>query len=414
MNAKAIIPLVVGLGIAGLAAKLGFDYINKAKGATVQTVKLWAPVQDIPRGVAIAESMLKPIAFPKSIVPKSALRDPKKIVGRVPHTNVPAGVPILDSELLPPGQRPGLQVPPGFRAVAVKIDESSGVDNHLEPGCRVDVVGVFTVRRNNRAETLAKTLIENVEVAAVGQRIAPPTPSPAEEKQGKKSKKRERPPRAVTLYVRPQQVPVLHLAEQKGKIKLAMRGLTDAEQTDEIAQIDEDTLLGDGKKNEDQQQQAGPSLAERVSGFFGGLLKHDTPPAPPPAPEPEPEPVVQAPPQPKWVMVVCNGDDRQMFGWMEMNSFQPIEMTPGETNIFEDQSPHAPGQVGGGPLGPGRTGAAKPATGRRCPQTATGRAAHGRAARNGKAARSGAHEATNEDEGESDSESQSEPKELLE
>ncbi len=412
MNAKAIIPLVVGLGIAGVAAKLGFDYVNKAKGETVQTVKLWAPLQDIPRGVAISESMLKPIAFPKSIAPAGALRDPKKIVGRVPHTNVPAGVPILDSELLPPGQRPGLQVPPGYRAVAVKIDESSGVDNHLEPGCRVDVVGVFTVRRNNRAETLAKTLIENVEVAAVGQRIAPPTPTPAEEKQGKKGGKRERPPRAVTLYVRPQQVPVLHLAEQKGKIKLAMRGLTDAEPADEVAQIDEDTLLGDGKQDKDEN--AGPSLAEQVSGFFGTLLKSDEPPAPQPAPEPEPEPVVQTPPQPKWVMVVCNGDDRQMLAWMEMDSFQPIELASGETNIFEDQPPQSPAQprrhgttAGGrdGAVGADRDGATD-----RARRDTKARRATRKPPADDPAPTCGSGCDENKDEGES----QSEPKELLE
>lgn len=336
MNAKALIPLVAGLGIAGLAAKLGLDFIRKAEGKQTQMVSLWAPIEDVQRGVAIDEAMLRPIAFPLDAVPAGALADLEQIRGRVPHTGAPAGLPVLESMLLPPGVRPGVRVPPGLRAVAVKIDESSGVDNHLEPGCRVDVVGVFTVRRGNRAETIAKTILENVEVAAVGQRLAPSAPTAGDDEG--KAGRRERPARAVTLLVKPGEVPTLHLAEQKGKIKLSMRGTLD-EGRDRLSRaVAEGDLTGETKP---QPTEAAPSFGEKFNEFVSSFWKgseSEPEPEPEPATVSEPEPVVtESGPRLAWTMMIYNGDERRTLGWTKLSDFRPIELSPSEgPNIFED------------------------------------------------------------------------------
>lgn len=323
MNAKAIIPLVAGLGIAGLAAKLGIDFIKKAEGNQTKVVQLWTPVQDIKRGVAINKAMLQPLTFPANVVPSGAMSDVDKIVGRVPHTGAPAGVPVLNSMLLPPGVRAGVQVPPGFRAVAVKINESSGVDNHLEPGCRVDVVGVFTVRTGNRSETLARTILEDVEVAAVGERLAPSTPGPAGEKGGK-SGKRERPAQAVTLLVKPEDVPSLHLAEQKGKIKLSMRGVLDESRSPRHARVIEDDLFGLERPKPDGSE---PSWDDKLDDLMSTLAANTS--APPPA----------TPDQPgyAWVMTVYNGAERQRLAWAHLDDHQAVELGVEGPNIFQDE-----------------------------------------------------------------------------
>lgn len=352
MNPKALIPLLIGLGVAGLAAKLGLDVLRKAQGKPSQTVQLWTPIEVVQRGIAVDKSMLRPLPFPADLVPRGALVDLEKIVGRIPHSNIPAGAPLLDSMLLPPGTLPGIQVPPGLRAVAVKIDESSGVDYHLEPGCHVDVVGLFTIRRNNRQETIARTILENVEVAAVGERLAPEVGS--EEDKNTKSR-RSRPARAVTLLVKPEQVPTLHLAEQRGKIKLSMRGALDSDQAGQTAQVTEAALLGE---QEDEPATAQPAWAERFGGFLRSLLKSEQQEVPP-APAPPP-----TPPQPQlaWVMSVWNGDECRLLGWTGMNAVRPVELSAEGPNIFQDD----PRQSGRGllpPLPPGLGGAGLPGAG---------------------------------------------------
>jgi len=336
MNARAIIPLVAGLAIAGLAAKLGFDHLAKARGATVQTVTLWAPVEAIPRGTAITEEMIKPLPFPRELVPSGAIISREKLVGRVPATIVPKNVPILESMLHPPGTPPGLFVPPGYRAVAVKIDESSGVDNHLQPGVFVDVVGLFTVRKNGRSETIARTVIENVEVAAVGDRLSPEAPGRTS---GSGKSGRVKPARAVTLLVKPNQVPILHLAEQRGKIKLSMRGSVGgpdlAQRGDDT--VEQDQLLGLDSSPSQKNKPAKESFVDRLARLFASFNQQSQ------------RPFVAAPKQQTgynltdlaWTMVVYNGDERTVLGFPKNNPYQPIRLGgpkqkqgSGEPNVF--------------------------------------------------------------------------------
>lgn len=345
MNTKAIIPLVIGLGIAGLGGKLGLDYIRKANANVPKTVKLWTPIDQIPRGTAIAKDMLKPVDFPISAAPKDAIADVDKLVGRVPHTGAPAGVPVLESMLRPPGAPSGILVPEGMRAVAVKIDESSGVDYHLQPGCRVDVVGFFTIRKNNKNETIARTLLENVEVAAVGAQVAL-SPAHEETDKGKSSRKTEQ-ARAVTLLVSPNDVPALHLAEQKGKIKLSMRSNGEAA-PDAFAHgtVSENEVLGLESPDEASEKE---SWAGGLSKWVQGFMRDAEP---EPSEEPAPPPAVVEPPAPPvpswaWVMVVYNGDDRRVLGWDSMQSFQPSDLTTEGPNLFQDppSGPPLPPQI---------------------------------------------------------------------
>lgn len=347
MNPKALIPLIVGLAIAGFAAKLGFDQLQKARAAGTQTVTLWAVTQDVPRGSPVLDQNLRPIDFPAKLVPPGALLKKEQIIGRVPHTGVPANVPVLSSMLLPKGTEPGVYVPEGYRAVAVKIDESSGVDNHLQPSCYVDVIGLFSVRKDGRSETIAKTILKKVQVAAVGQRLAPVAPETGDaNSKSKKSSRAAKPARAVTLLVKPEQVPTLHLAEQRGKIKLAMRGSADSPK-DMVASdsevVTEDDLLGLTKPEPTEDTGTG-----KLANWFGSLLAKANQPKPMPRPQP---PVVVTPPKPEyvWTMTVYNGDERQVLGWSKGNLQEPVILSGGGPNIFDGgntEPPPTPGRVG--------------------------------------------------------------------
>lgn len=339
MNMKAVVPLVAGLGIAGLAGKLGFDYVQKAKGATPKTVQLWMVQQDIQRGSAIQEIDLKPLNYPADIAPADAVTDPKTLVGRVPHTGVPANLPVLHSMLLPPGTAPGIHVPAGFRAIAVKVDESSGVDNHLDPGSHVDVVGYFQVRANNKQEIVARTIVENVVVAAVGARIAPDAPEKnADPKAKKDNKEAPKPARAVTLLVKPEDVPVIHLAEKKGDIKLSLRGEANTDSSGERKNdlVDEKTVTGIGDKEPPKEVAQGS-----MSDWIGNVLGKKAEPQPEAQPKAEPavvklDPVV--PPKPKYenIVTIWCGTEKKVIGWLPGNP-EPVEISASEgPSVFDE------------------------------------------------------------------------------
>lgn len=254
MNVKALIPLIAGLGIGGLALKLGLDTLKTAKGAQreVKKVQVWAASRDILRGETISDDMIKSLHFPETLVPKGAIQEKEVVVGRVPGLDVLQDLPILEHALLPPGEFARLKVKPGYRAVSVKIDEGSGVDYHLEPGCFVDVIGSFRVRGDGgRQETVAKTIIQNAEVAAVGQRL---NPSSGKDEEEESAKGQQRKVRAVTLFVKPEDVPKLLVTEQEGRIKLCLRSDVDPESKKEPPPVTGADLWGNERPEPPKQE----------------------------------------------------------------------------------------------------------------------------------------------------------------
>jgi hypothetical protein len=191
---------------------------------------------------------------------------------------------------------------------------------------------MFTIRAGSKASTIARTILEDIEVAAVGQRLAPSAPSPGDKK-GKKSSRRE-PVRAVTLLVKPEQVPTLHLAEQKGKIKLSMRGVADGSRAFQNVRVNEDDLLGMGEAEPERKL----TWSEKFAEFVSSLGKSGEPqPELEEPPKPGALPVPDSGPKWAWVMAVQNGDERQMLGWRKMDDFRPTAIgSSGGRNIFED------------------------------------------------------------------------------
>lgn len=343
MNPKALIPLVGGLAVAGLAGKFGWDYIQKAQAKPVNLVTLWAPTQEIPRGMEISETQLTAVRFPAESTPGDALTDKAKIIGRVPHTGCPAGLPVLDNMLLPPGTKAGIYVPHGMRAVAVKVDEGSGVDFHLRPGDHVDVIGYFQVRANNRDETIARTIIENVEIGAVGPQIASDRPAKADgkdkdNKAATTDSHYDKPPRAVTLFVQPDAVPKLHLAEQRGKLKLAMRNDEDSGVNAKNEASNESELLGQDKPKPapDENRPMPANWQQQVAQMMHDFMKENAAKATPPADPAEPP----APAETSgyaWQMTIYNGAEKTRLAWKDKHSAQPIDVTGEGPNLFQDK-----------------------------------------------------------------------------
>ncbi len=317
MNARALIPLIAGLGIGALALILGINTLKNARAAQrpAAKVKVWVARENIPRGTEIREDMLTTVALPVDAVPKGAFKESDKaqLVGRVPQMVAPANLPVLETMLAPPGTRPGIFVKPGYRAVAVKIDAGSGVDYHLEPGCFVDVVASFKVRRDGRTETIAKTIVENAELAAVGPRLSPVG---ADEN----AQARSQNIRAVTLFVRPDQVKTLLLAEQQGRIKLCLRGSEDEAAINDPKWISDLELMGVN----DQSAQVGnapqPTIQSAASAlsWLRGLFAQAATPREPrlalatPAPEP-------------WVLHIYRGERAEVVQFKSRDSSERLE-----------------------------------------------------------------------------------------
>jgi len=272
MNNRAIIPLIIGAVVGLVAIKLSIDVVKRARASTTteDLVRVVVAKQMIPVGAEIKESMISVAKTSRTLAPKGIFSDPKKVVGRVTKAQIPRGVPVIEEMLAPPGTPPGMAslVPPGYRAVAVKVDEYSSVGGFIKPGCRVDVAAVMTVRSpEGRPETISKVILQNVLVGAVGQSLTGDDKPDANLS------------RSVTLLVKPEEVPILHLAASKGVIRLALRHYEDGSPSP-VEPATDDQLLGQ-EGSEKQKADQPPDGGKQGGGLFGkllaGLLKPRTP-----------------------------------------------------------------------------------------------------------------------------------------
>jgi pilus assembly protein CpaB len=118
-----------------------------------------------------------------------------------------------------------------MRAVTVATDPITGVAGFLKPGNRVDILATFEVGR----DTIAKTVLQDVELLAIGAEALPPDiaqPAPDASAKGGVPKAEEKPaPKTVdqktqataTLAVRPDDAIRLVIAATKGNVRLSLR-----------------------------------------------------------------------------------------------------------------------------------------------------------------------------------------------
>lgn len=213
MKAKTLVPLIVGLVIGFFAIKMGVDMVRKAKGSQEQRRGVLVSTQSIDVAAEIKGSMLTMKEVAASLMPADGFTDAKAVIGRVTKIPIPAGVPITRAMLAPRGAEPGLaaKIPPGYRAVSVKVTEQTAVAGFITPGSHVDVSAVF-----GRHDPESRLILSNVEVGAVGQSLSR-TGTDGKAVQIVKS---------VTLFLKPEQVETLNAAvgSGKGKIRLSLRG----------------------------------------------------------------------------------------------------------------------------------------------------------------------------------------------
>jgi len=207
--------------IAGAATLVFYRLVtSRAKApAPKATTMLVVAARDLGIGTLIKEPDVKLVNWPGE-TPKGAITALPDAIGRGVVSAVYTGEPVLDARLAPKGAGGGLAatIPPGMRAVAVRVNEIIGVAGFVTPGMRVDVLIAGTPPGAPRdAGTVSKTLLQNIEVLSAGQNI-----------QKDASGKPISVP-VVNLLVTPEQAETLSLASNETKIQLVLRNPLDTD-----------------------------------------------------------------------------------------------------------------------------------------------------------------------------------------
>jgi pilus assembly protein CpaB len=229
--------LLIGFVALALGAIVSFTVYRtlqtRAGAGTPPGVDVLIAANDIAVGAKVEDRDVKVVRFPPADLPPNCFHLKSSVVGRGALLPIAKGEFFLPSKLAGENAGSGMPslIPPGMRAVSVRVNEVIGVAGFVVPGTRVDVL--LTGNPTGAAEQQTSTVLENVAVIATGQKLER---SAAGEPQLAP---------VITLLVSPDDAQKLTLATTEGKIQLALRNPLDSKQQ-ELPAVNTGTLYRGG------------------------------------------------------------------------------------------------------------------------------------------------------------------------
>jgi pilus assembly protein CpaB len=211
----ALIALVLAVGFGLLAVVLANKWLSARSSQIavpveeekIPAVRVVVAKRDLDIGTPLSPDHLTLTEWPRGSVPKGTFHDISDVKDRTIITKLWAGAPVLTSYLAPHGSGAGMvaAITPGMRAMAVRVDEVSGVGGFVLPNTYVDIINVNDDRKNRSVNTVLK----RIRVLAIAQETFTEDGKPKIVK-------------TVTLELDPKDAEKLALQMHDGNIHLAL------------------------------------------------------------------------------------------------------------------------------------------------------------------------------------------------
>jgi pilus assembly protein CpaB len=209
---------LIALALGGFVSLLVYRNLqSKQESADTTGVDVVVAANDLQVGAKIEDGDVKLVRMPAGSIPPNCFRGSmSKVIGRGVILPISRGEFILPNKLAGENAGSGLPslIPPGMRAVSVRVNEVVSVAGFVQPGTRVDVLLTGNPGNGSGAEQTT-TVLENVAVIATGQKLEHNSNGDAQMTP------------VITLLVSPDDAQKLTLASTQGRIQLALRNPLD-------------------------------------------------------------------------------------------------------------------------------------------------------------------------------------------
>jgi pilus assembly protein CpaB len=219
--------LVVGIAvILAAVASLGmYRVVSRmpARTAEVKTVDVVVAQHPLRLGTRITPDHVKVVKWPADSPVAGTFTRVEEVVDRGLIAPVEPNEPLTQTKLAALEAGAGLppSIPPGMRAISVKVNEVVGVAGFVVPGTRVDVMVTLASRKQQSEDSITRVVVSNAQVLTAGTKYD----------QEKAKEGAPIPSTVVTLLVTPQDGERIALAASEGQIMLALRNPLDTETT---------------------------------------------------------------------------------------------------------------------------------------------------------------------------------------
>ncbi|NIA67211.1 Flp pilus assembly protein CpaB [Pelagibius litoralis] len=217
-----------------------------AQQVQAEGIKVLVAKAELPTGVFIQEEQLRWQLWPNDDIPDEYFTDdeiePDAFFGAVVRRGFTAGEPITPRRVIRPGERGFLAavLRPGYRAIAIRVDATSGVSGLVFPGDRIDIILTHTLSdrtgENVVQRRASETVLQNVRVLALDQTTDDNGTDPQYAKN-------------FTLEVTPKQTEMLSVVRELGALSISLRSL--AKDEEELERL---TVMNETKEESDPER----------------------------------------------------------------------------------------------------------------------------------------------------------------
>src|SRR5581483_11371596 len=163
---------VIALALGALMSSAVYRSLqSRTASAAPNGVDVAVAANDVQVGAKLQDRDVKIVKLPGDDLPAGVFHNKTKVVGRGVILPLAKGEFILNNKLAAENAGAGLPalIPPGMRAVSVRVNEVVSVAGFVVPGTRVDVL--LTGNPTGGTDAQTTTVLSNVEVLASGQRL---------------------------------------------------------------------------------------------------------------------------------------------------------------------------------------------------------------------------------------------------
>lgn len=226
---------VLALAVGFIVAVYAFKTLQAKTGGNAEgTIEVIVAANDLQVGAKVTDRDIRVIKIPASDMPANAPRKKSDVLDHGVILPITKGDFILPTKLAGENAGSGLPalIPPGMRAVSVRVNEVVSVAGFVTPGTRVDVLLTGTPGTSGEQQTT--TVLQNVAVLASGHTLERSSTGEAQNTA------------VITLLVSPDDAQRLTLASSQGHIQLALRNPLDTKQDEVVASNSRGLFKGGG------------------------------------------------------------------------------------------------------------------------------------------------------------------------
>lgn len=212
--------------IAALIAGVGIYFFLKevSKPQEIPHTPVVVAAVDIPENTKITAEMVELRPVVDEALANDHLLDVDSVIGLVTSSEIYAGEQVVSDRLVRMGELDDASdtlsyiVESGMRAMTISVNATTGMENLIKPGNRVDLIVYYTYEdedEENKKIPASMTLVQNKKVLAVGSELS---------KNGASEYS------TITLEMTPEETVLVSYAESSGSIRVVLRSPLDKEE----------------------------------------------------------------------------------------------------------------------------------------------------------------------------------------